>query len=50
MNEMQRQAIRMITGMLTVGVLLTAISWNPLPLIVLAAVSYAVWKVARRFL
>jgi hypothetical protein len=44
---MKQQAIWMIGGMLAVAVLMTVISWNPLPLIVIAAVSYVTWQVAK---
>jgi hypothetical protein len=45
---MQQQALKMIAAMLSVGVLITVISWNPLPLIVMTAVSYAMRQRARR--
>jgi hypothetical protein len=44
---MKQQAIWMIGGMLVVAVLMSVISWNLLPLIVMAAVSYVTWHVAK---
>jgi uncharacterized protein (DUF2062 family) len=44
---MKQQAIWMIAGMLVIAVLMTVISWNPLPLIVIGAASYVTWQVAK---
>lgn len=37
----------MIVGMLIVGVVISVTSRNPVPLIVMAAVSYVIWHVAK---
>jgi hypothetical protein len=47
MDDMKQQALTMIVGMLMVAVVISVDSHNPLPLIVMAAVSYVVWHVAK---
>jgi len=44
---MRQEALKMIVGMIATAVLVTAIIGSPLPLIVVAAASYAIWQVAR---
>ena len=44
---MKQLAMQMIGGMLVVAVLTTVISGNPTPLIVIGAVSYVTWHVAK---
>jgi len=42
-------AMKMICAFAAIGILITVISDNPLPLVVMVAVSYAVWHVAKGF-
>ena len=44
---MRQKAMGMIAGMSVIAVLMTMISWNPIPLIVMAVVSYVTWQVAK---
>ena len=44
---MQQQALKMIGGMLAVGVVIALTSRNPLPLVVMAVVAYVIWNLAK---
>ena len=44
MNENQQQALKMALWLLAVASVITATSWNSLPLVVVAAVSYVIWQ------
>jgi hypothetical protein len=46
---MKQQALTMIVGMLIVAVVISVAERNPVPLIVLLAVSYVIWCVAKGF-
>ena len=44
---MRQEALKMILGMMAVGILITAISGSPMALVIMAAVSYVTWHAAR---
>ena len=44
---MRQGAVKMILGMMAVAVVVTVISGSPLALVIVAAVSYAVWHAAK---
>jgi hypothetical protein len=46
---MKQQALKMIVGMLLVGTVISVADRNPVPMFVMAAVSYAIWQVAKGF-
>lgn len=46
---MKQEALKMILGMMAIAVLAMAISGSPLPIVIVVAVSYVVWQVAKGF-
>ena len=44
---MRQQALRMIAGMVSVAVLITAVSGSPLAILIVAAVGYTTWHTAK---
>ncbi len=45
-----QKTVKMIAGLVTVGLVCTALSdGNPLPLVVMAGVGWVVWQVGRGF-
>ena len=46
---MKVTAVRMICGLVAVGILIAVISDNPVPVVVTVAVSCVVWRVAKGF-
>jgi hypothetical protein len=44
---MKQQALKMIVAMLLVGTVISVADRNPVPMIVMAAASYAIWCVAK---
>ena len=46
---MIEQAIKMIVALLAVGVLIAVMSNSALPLVIVAAVAYSLWRVAKSY-
>ncbi len=44
---MQQSAVKMISGMLAVGLVIFVVSGQPLVLVIMAAVGYVTWQVAQ---